>query len=243
MLSVNELIQDAAEDLSLVGDGEAVSPELAASCEGLLNRAIKDLNSDSYISLSVATKDIMAAGNVVFRKLEQDEPQQPNSINQEPPDNIQGVARKVGIRYVRLTASNPEAQDRSLTYSLPTQWSYGVESEVAPSGATRRIGRLKLNGSSPADLRIYMNSALPKFRLGDTIYLSDLYHNLLLYALEDRMVAKYKLYSYADRVSTDLAGAMRSVDNNAAQNRPMTNDNLADMYTRPADDLLAGTGF
>ena len=82
MLSVNELIQDACEDLSLVGDGEAVSGELAASCEGLLNRAITTLNSDSYISLTVKTHDVLANGDVVFRKLEAGEAPAPNAIDQ-----------------------------------------------------------------------------------------------------------------------------------------------------------------
>lgn len=244
MISVNELIQDACEDLSQVGDGEAVSGELAASCERLLNRAIASLNSDSYISLTVKTHDVVGAGDVVYRKLEEGELPQANAIDQEPPDNVQGVGRKVGIRYVRLTPTNPESMDRGLTYSLPTLYCYGVETETAPSGKTRRVGRIRLNGSYPTDLRIYENSALPNYRLGDKIYLSQLYYNLILYTLEERMVAKYKLYSYSEQVEKDLAGAMKAIDSSTAKNRPLTNDELlVDNYTRPAEDLLGGLGF
>lgn len=244
MILVNELIQNAAEDLSLVGDGEAVSGELAASCEGLLNRAIATLNADSYISLTVKSHDLVAGAEVVFRKLEEGETAPANTVDQEPPDNVQGVARKVGIRYVKLVGSNPESMDRVLTYSLPTQWCYGVETETAPSGKTRRIGRVRLNGSCPTEIRVYENSALPRYRLGDHIYLSQLYFNLILYALEERMVAKYKLQSYKQQVVEDLAGAMKAIDANTAQNRPMRNDEMyGDGPTRPADDLLAGLGF
>ena len=244
MISVNELIQHACEDLSQVGDGEAVSGELAASCEGLLNRAIAGLNADSYISLTVKTHDVLSAGDVVFRKLEEGETAPSNTIDQEPPDNVQGVSRKVGIRYVRLTGSNPESMDRALTYALPTLWCYGVETETAPSGNTRRIGRVRLNGSSPVEMRIYENSAMPHYRLGDTIYLSQLYFNLILYSLEKRMVAKYKLYSYKQQVLEDLAEAMKAIDTNTAQNRPLTNDAMVcEGYTRPAEDLLGGLGF
>lgn len=248
-ISVNELIQTACEDLSRVGDGEPVSPELAASCEELLNRAITSLNSDSYISLTVNTKELVAAGSVRFFKLQDGETLQPNSVDMDPPDTIQGVARQVGIRWLKLTPSNPQTMDRVLTYSLPTQWSYGVEFETVPTpddhgNITRRVGVLKLNGTHPVPLRIYMNSSLSKYKLGDFIYLSDLYHDLLLYSLEMRMVAKYKLYSYKEQVKEDLAGAMRSVDNFAAANRPMRNDDqLCDSYTRPADDLIAGFGM
>lgn len=244
MLAVNELIQEACEDLSRVGDGETVSPDLAASCEGLLNRAINSLNADGYVSLTVKTFDTVCAGDLIFRKLEDGEAVVPNMINQEPPDSIQGVARKVGVRYVKLSASNPETMDRTLTYSLPTQWSYGVEFETAPSGAQRRIGRVRLNGSYPVELRVYENSSLPHYKLGEMIYLSPLYHDLILYTLEMRMVKKYKLYSYEDRVQHDLDAAMMAVDTNAAQNRPMRNDDqLCESYTRPATDLLAGMGF
>ena len=244
MLAVNTLIQEACEDLSRVGDGETVSPDLAASCEGLLNRAITSLNSDSYISLTVTVKDAVSAGDLRIRKLEEGEALPPNSLDMEPPDSIQGVGRKVGMRYIMLTPSNPQTMDRILTYSLPTQWSYGVETETAPSGEERRVGILKLNGSYPTDLRVYMNSALPYYRLGDMIYLSNLYHDLILYALEERMVAKYKLYSYKAQVKEDLTAAMDAIDTYTANNRPMrTDDMLVDTYTLPAQDLLAGNGF
>lgn len=243
MIAVNELIQEACEDLSLVGDGEPVSGELAASCEGLLNRAITSLNSDSYISLTVNVHDVVAAGSVYLRKLEVGETPDSGTVDHEPPDSVQGVARKVGVRWMRLTGSNREAMDRCNTYSLPTQWCYGVETEVAPSGTQRRVGVLRLNGMAPVDLRIYENSALPHYRLGENIYLSPLYHDLILYKLEERMVAKYKLYSYKEQVAEDLSGAMKAIDTNTAQNRPLRNDDVLDSYTRPADDLLAGFGF
>lgn len=244
MLAVNTLIQEACEDLSRVGDGEAVPPELAASCEDLLNRAITTLNTDSYISLTVNNFDIEAAGDVLFRKLEEGEAKPANTVDSEPPDAIQGVARQVGMRWIRLVGSNPESMDRTLTHSLPTNYCYVVEFETAPSGATRRVGRVRTNGTYPCTLRVYENSSLPHYRLGDMIYLSPLYHDLILYTLEMRMVKKYKLYSYQERVQQDLTTAMDAIDVNTAVNRPLRNDeDLLAPITKPADDLLAGYGF
>lgn len=244
MLSTNLIIQEACEDLSRVGDGETVSPDLAASCEGLLNRAITTLNSDGFISLTVNTYDTVAAGSVTIKKLEEDEANDGHTIDMEPPDSVQGVARKVGIRYVRLTGSNRQTMDRVLTYGMPTQWSYGVSFETAPSGETRRVGTLNLNGEYPVELRIYENSSLPRYKLGDMIYLSPLYHDLLLYQLELLMVHKYKLYSYEERVQHNLDGAMAAIDTINANNRQMRNDDqLLDSCTKPAEDLLAGVGF
>ena len=244
MLSVNQLVQEACEDLSRVGDGEAVPPELAASCEGLLNRAITALNTDSYISLTVNTYDLEAAGDVTFRKLEEGEVKPAGTIDMEPPDYVQGVARQVGIRWVRLVGSNPESMDRINTNSLPTNYCYGVKTETAPSGATRRIGIVRTNGTYPCTVRIYENSQLPHYRLGDMIYLSPLYHDLILYKLEMLMIDKYKLYSYAERTQLNLTGAMDAIDTNTAANRPLRNDDdLLDPMTRPTDDLLSGYGF
>ena len=242
MLSVNELIQSACEDLSRVGDGEQVPPELAASCEGVLNRAITTLNTDSYISLTVNTTDLEAAGNVYFRKLEEGETAEPGTIDQEPPDMVQGVARKVGMRWIRLVATDPESMDRTLSTSLPTCYSYGVKTETAPSGAIRRVGVVSTNGLYPCTLRVYDNATLPHYKLGDMIYLSPLYHDLILYTLEMRIVRKYKLYSYEDRVQHDLDAAMAAIDTHTAANRPLTNDTYAPI-TKPTDDLLAGYGF
>lgn len=243
MISVNELIQYACEDLSQVGDGEAVSGELAASCEGLLNRAVASLNRDSYISLTVNSHDVVAAGEITFRKLEEGEQPTANTVDREPPDTVQGVARKVGIRYVKLVPSNPETMDRVITYSMPTLYWYGIDTEVAPSGKTRRVGRVRMNGQNPTELRVYVNSALPHYRLGDHIYLSQLYFDLILYTLELRMVRKYKLYSYEQKVKEDLAGAMKAIDSTTASNRPLNNEMYADGPTKAADDLLGGVGF
>jgi hypothetical protein len=97
-MTVNELIQTAAEDLSQVGDGETLDGETAASYEGLLNRAITMLNQDGYMSVTVKEYDVNAAGSVIFRKLEENETLPAHCIDVNPPDSVQGVARKVGIR-------------------------------------------------------------------------------------------------------------------------------------------------
>lgn len=240
MLSVNKLIEEAYDDL---GFGTEIDGEQQAVGVRLLNNAIAGLNSDNYISLTVKTIDVVGAGDIVFKKLEEGEEHGSNVIDAEPPDSVQGVSRKVGIRYARLVPSNVESMDRSFTYSLPTQWCYGVEFEKAPSGNQRRVGRIRLNGTYPCELRVYENMTLPDYQLGEFIYLSPLYRSLILYALEQKMVNRFKLYSYGDKVDLELTKAMKAIDTNTAQNRPMLNDELMGLYTTPANDLLEGAGF
>ena len=242
-MNVNELIQSACEDLNLVGDGEAVSGDLAASAEGCLNRAISILNQDSYIAPTLKEYETSGAGVVYFRKLEAGE-SKPSTIDIEPPDSIYDVARKVGIRWMRLRSATPQDLAATNTFSLPQFWSYGVESEEAPSGNRRMVGALRMNGSAPVVLKVFVSEKVPTYRLGDTIYLSDLYYSLILYALEQRLVARYKLYSYKDQVEQDLLAAKDAIDDNALRNRPLTNiDNIGGGYMEDFYNGLAGVGF
>lgn len=242
--SVNDIIQEACEDLLLVDDGDPVSGDLASKAEGCLNRAITTLNSDGYLSMTVGTVDRMASGSIVFKKLEAGEETSPNIVDSEPPETISGVSRKIGVRWMRLRPSNRQMMDRTCTYSYPTLWSYGTSTETAPSGETRIVGTLRLNGTYPAELRVYLNSALPHYKLGDTIYLSPLYYNLVLYSLEDRLVAKYKLKSYKERVNLDLIGAKKAIDTRTLNNRPLeTGVDEGGSYLDGYYDLLGGNGF
>lgn len=240
---INDLIQEACEDVSLTGIGTAVSGRYAAAAEGCVNRAIAQLNGDGYMSLTYNCYDLVAAGKVFFRQLEPGE-QKPNTVNVAPPDSIENVARKVGIRYMRLRPTSRDQLDSTQTFSYPTAWTYGEETEEAPSGATRRVGILYTNGTAPADLRIYVHSQLPKYRLGDTIYLSALYRNLILYATEMKLVELFKLKSYEDQVQKNLNGAMKMINTKHANNTPDNPER--DWAGSPYDavaDLIGGIGF
>lgn len=243
-MTVNELIQRACEDVNLVEDGEAVTGELNSVSEGLLNLAITDINQDGFLSCTVKEYDRVSAGSIVFRKLEEGEEQQPNCVDSEPPDSVKGVSRKVGIRWLRLTPASPEDLAASNTFSLPQLYCYTVDTETAPSGKQRVVGVLKLNGSNPVELKVFVNSRLPKYKLGDTIYLSDLYYNLILYALEVRLCKRYKYYSYLEQAKDDLTAAKDSIDRNTLVNRPLTNiDNGSRGYMDDYYNGLGGVGL
>lgn len=240
---VNPLLQECHEDLTLVSLGDPISGALAAAGETCLNRAIRDLNRDGYVSLTKQVYDIVAAGSITFRKLEEGEIVPPNTINMEPPDGIEAVGRKIGIRYVRLRPSSRTLLDRTMTGSFPTQWCYEEDIETTPSGATRRIGIVRTNGNGPADLRIYVNGQLPTYHLGDTIHLSSLYYSLIECATEMKLVDFHKLKSYEERVQRDLDGAMAAIDrrhlNNAENMGP---EGLCEL-TDPYEDVIYGRGF
>lgn len=239
-MTVNELIQTACEDMSL--DSDAVGGDLAASCVGLLNRAIAMLNGDSYVVSNMREYEASSTGRIEIRKKEPGE--DIGGIDAEAPQNIQGVSRKVGIRWLPLRPSNPQDMNALRTFSLPQFYSYQVDTEIAPSGKTRNVGVISFNGSAPIFAKIFAIEPLPEYKLGDRIYLSDLYHDLILYALEVRIAKKYKLTSYLAQAEQDLADAKDAFDRNTVANRPLTNTALSSRgYMDDYYDGLGGVGL
>lgn len=218
-IAVNEIIQEALELTSMVGDGEAAEGTLAASALGLLNRSVAELNNDSYFSATLETIDKNAGGLVCFRKLEQGEAPSPETIDLEPPESLEGVSRQIGNRFVPLVCSELQAMDRWINMALPAAYTYMVDDEVAPSGDHRLVGRLIVNGKGRCNLRIYMNRRLPKYGLYDQIMVSPLYHDAILYTLADKICSKYKLADYAKEMGRLMNVALAKIDRNRLRNQ------------------------
>lgn len=221
MLAVNTMIQEALELTSMVGDGEAADGTLAASALGLLNRVIARLNNDNYFSSTQDFVDKQTGGHVYFRKLEDGEEAPAGTVDMEPPESVDGVSRKLGIRWLQLLPSNPRDQMAMNSYSLPTTYSYGFEFETAPSGKDRMVGHLLLNGSANCQVRVFMNHRLPKYSITDNMAISPLYHDAILYSLAVAICEKYKLYDYKGEMERQQAIALSTIDRNTLNNRAL----------------------
>jgi hypothetical protein len=249
MLNVNALCQEAAELCSMVGDGEAMDGTLAASFLNLLNRTIAKLNNDNYFSSCLETVDINAAGEVQFKVLEEGEvvPDGEYVINMDPPEAIVGVSRKVGIRWLQLYGSNPQDMAAVNSMTLPSHYCYQVFTETTPHDHTphnRLVGKLTLNGSGRADLKIFMNCRIPELKLTDAIPVSPLYHDAILYSLAEMACIKYKLTDYQPEINREKNAALAMIDRNTLNNRTMENGTrLSTSWDRAYYDGLAGDGL
>lgn len=243
MLAVNSLIQEALELTSMVGDGEAAEGTLAASALALLNRTVARLNNDNYFSSTIEYRDVHAAGEIVFRKLEEGEPLEAGVVDIEPPESIDGVSRKLGIRWIELLGSNPRDQMARKSYSLADTYSYGLADEEAPSGERRMIGRLLLNGTAPSMFRVFLNRRLPVYELTDIMAISPLYHDALLYSLAVAICEKYKLYDYKPEMERQKAAALAVIDRNTLNNRFMNEGYSAGSYMDAYYDGMGGNGL
>lgn len=225
MLAVNSMIQEALELTSMVGDGEAADGTLAASALGLLNRVIARLNNDNYFSSTQDYRDVGAGGKVYFKKLEDGETFESADgsacIDMEPPEAIEGVSRKLGIRWLQLLPSNPRDQMAMTSWSLPTTYSYGFKFEKAPSGNDRMVGEVLLNGNAHSLVRIFMNHRLPKYSITDNMAISPLYHDAILYSLAVAICEKYKLKDYQPEMERQKSIALSVIDRNTLNNRAL----------------------
>lgn len=246
MISVNALIQEAAEFTSMTGDGEAVEGNVAASYLNLLNRALAKLNDDSYFSTTQDMVDSPCASHLIFKKLQEGEsiPDGMYVVDMEPPEAIVGVSRKVGIRYLELDPSTPQAMSATNSMTLPCFYTYGVSSEIGPDGEDRLVGDLWLNGTAVCDIRVFLNRRLPQFKLTDSIPLSPIYHDAILYTLAYMACKKYKLADYKEDAREEMNSALAIIDRNTLNNRALENSTaFADSYDRPFYDGMAGNGL
>lgn len=249
MLSVNALIQEAAELCAMTGLGETVDGTLAASCLNPLNRTIAKLNNDNYFSSCLDTVEANAAGEIQFKVLEEGEivPEGKVVINMEPPEAIVGVSRKVGIRWLELYGSNPQDMAAVTSMTLPTHYCYQVFAETTPHDHTphnRLVGKLSLNGMGFSAIKVFMNRRIPTLKLTDSIPVSPLYHDAILYSLAEMMCIQFKLTDYQPEISREKNAALAMIDRNTLNNRMMENGTrLMSSYDKSFYDGLAGEGL
>lgn len=244
MIAVNTLIQEAFELVSMTGDGEAVEGTYAAKGLKCLNRVISELNNDNYFSASQAFSEVTASGEITFKKLEAGEAPQPGTIDMEPPESVAGVSRKVGIRWLILLPSNPVQMMSVQSYSLAAMYSYALTSEVAPSGETRMVGKVILNGTASSTFRVFYNAYLPVYKMTDSIAVSPLYHDAILFSLAAELCVEYKLDDYKPDMLRRKSAALSIIDRNTLNNRAMNSGTIAGgSYMDPYYNGLGGNGF
>ena len=241
MIACNELVQQAYEGIGMAGIGESADEDMPKVGERELNALISTLNSQGYLSLAQKEMDVGPTTRVYFKKLEEGEAQSPDTIDMEPPEKVEAVCRKIGVRWLPLAPMDPVQMSMKNPASLPTAFTYYRELEEGPT-QPREVGVVKLNGRPLHELRLFVNAKLPKYTLADRIYLSDLYNELLLSGLKYRLACFYELSEQkkAD-CNTDFTTAKRLIKRNTITQRMIVNTPLAGGYDDAYYDAMAGS--
>lgn len=244
MLAVNSLIHDAYESIGITGIGETTEGDYEKVGVKELNRAISQLNSDGYITLSQDWKDFPRGNCAEFKVFAPGETDE-HAVNMRPPVSIVGVSRRLGNRFLPLRPGDKQAMATRPPCTLAGAWSYDIRIETGPDGVPRNVGKLMLDGDSHGEIRVWFNGQLPHYALEDTIYLPDIYNELIMSALCYRLACFHEL---SDQKKADCL-----VDFNVAKSLIETPNAQLRMATAGVEggsswrdsyaDGLAGTGM
>ena len=225
-IATNELIQQAYESLGMTGLGESTDGNMAVVGLQQLNRAIAKLNSEGYLSMMQKFIDVPASREIHFRKLFDGEISQPHSVDMEPPEKVEAVARRIGDHFIPLASCDSVQMSMKTPLSLPRSWNYGRDFEEVPApfatlgNERREVGVLRMDGISKTPLRVWLNAKIPAYTLDDTIYLSDIYNELVSSALRYRLAQFYELSeSKKSDCYADLTAAKNLIKRNNATQR------------------------
>jgi len=255
MIAVNQLIQDAYESIGMTGLGEAVGTYDSTDDYGdgnmsvvackELNRLITQLNNQGYIAMAQKFVDVPCAKVIHFRKLQAGEIRDDVTVDMEPPEKIEAVARKVGDRYIVLTNNNAVQMAGKNPFTIAMTWTYDTEIETVPSELEQRVvGILTLDGDPRNSVRVWYNSKLPQYKLDDTIFLSDLYNELLMSGLCLRLAKYFELSEEkkAD-LNRDFTSAKTLIKRNNITQRMLQNSKLMGDYRDAYFNGLNGVGM
>lgn len=240
MIAVNQLIQRAYEAINMAGLGESVGDysddNLPVVGVNELNRLITQLNNEGYLAMTQKWVDGPNASTIYFRKLQEGEVAE-NTIDMEPPEKIESVARRVGDRYVVLNNNNLVQMSWKNPYSTAMTWTYGTELETTPDDHVpnnRVVGILRLDGAPRNSVRIWYNSKIPTYKLDETIYLSDLYNEVLMAGLCVRLANFFELSEEKKKeLNADFLAAKTMIKRNNATQRMLQNTRLGTDWRDP----------
>lgn len=246
MLQVNKMIHDVHVALGLTGIGDSTPGELAVVAINELNQLISTLNSQGYLSLSQDYRDLGPGTDYYIKQLVEGETQDSNVINMPPLEAVEAVSRKVGLRWLPLHSLDDVQMGMMTRRSIATSWNYKRFFEPIPDdpdGHQREVGHIKLDGYAPYGVRVFYTSKLPTYTLDDTIYLSDLYNELLISGLKYRLADFHDLDEKMAKAETEFTAAKTLIKRNNITQRMTQSGPMGGSWEDPYFDGLAGNGW
>lgn len=242
MYAVNTLVNDAYEAIGMTNIGDDTDGTMSKIGERELNRAITTLNGQGFLAMSQKWADAGTDRVIRIHRLAEGE-DPAGTIDMEPPDKVEAVGRKIGNRFIQLRPSNHIQMAGKNPMTMATMYTYDTEIEEGPEGP-RTVGIITLDGNPHGQVRFWYNAKIPKYTLADTIYLSDLYNELLLSALCVNLAEFYELSPEKKaKCQTDLTTAKNLIKNPTAQQRMGQSGPVGTSWADNYVNGLNGFGF
>lgn len=247
MISVNEVINNALQKCSLIGDSESADGTIAKIALKDLHDVITDLNENDYLQENQIVKEVKNVTNKIVIVSEEDaeEDSEEEEISESLvkvkvlPSKLISVSRKVGNHYIPLIKTNKEllyATNRlGLGRCYTTDTVYNEEKD-------RMEVVIEIDSNLSSTYVVILNAGIPEYEITDYITLSNRYKTLIEDGLCYKLAIRYKLSEYISVFNTEYESSKYLVMRNNNANRPMVyerQDGMLDNYY----NTIAGEGW
>lgn len=257
-ISVQQLVQTAFQNCSLIGDGESVDGTAYGTTAhdgalGLLNNLLSELNSQGFIAGTTNTVDLTISNKVLFI-VDSSDPVEPvmfhrltsglPEVNAKVPERLDGVSRRIGDRWVQLHSCDPQQMATRNLMQLPTSWSYQPQAYAGINNSVREGGLLSVDSRKPTQIRVFFKRPIQELTETDSvIHVSDLYFDLLMNGLCVKLCVKYKLTDYLPMFEQQFKQAKNLIKRSNATQRMIQRGDLGGGYNDSFYNGLGGVGW
>ena len=249
-ISVQQLVQTAFQNCSLIGDGESVDGTAYGTTAhdgalGLLNNLLSELNSQGYIISGFSEHEFTYSKPTILR--DKDSMFFPDEIvlGVTPP-KLEGVSRKIGERWLPLHSCNRQQMAQRNTMQLPTSWTYEITKTSRIYNSQQvfiEYGLLILDTNKPTQVKIWYMQPIKAELTDSTLFLSDIYFDLLLNGLCVKLCVKYKLTDYLPIFEQQFKQAKNLIKRSNATQRMLQRGDLGGGYNDSFYNGLGGVGW
>lgn len=156
------------------------------------------------------------------------------------PNSLKSVARKVGNHYYKLIPVDVQAIYASNRKGLPNLFTYGVKANTEDR---YMYGEILLDGSQPCEFMTVYNKVYPKYNMDSEIWFTDATINLLEEGLKYKLALRYKLPD-VEIFKKEYEDYKHLVEENIGQNNPMTYASIGQSnYLAGYYNTIYGNGF
>lgn len=256
-ISVQQLVQTAFQNCSLIGDGESVDGTAYGTTAhdgalGLLNNLLSELNNQGFIASSFDTAEFTISRTILLRvdefyPLRGDDVRLESGIFGIPakvPDRLEGVSRKIGDRWLPLHSCNPQQMATRNLMQLPTSWCYELRAYQSREPKIQTGGFLTVDSNKPTQVKIWFRRPFQDLStFDDSIHVSEMYFDLLLNGLCVKLCVKYKLTDYLPIFEQQFKQAKNLIKRSNATQRMIQRGDLGGGYDDSFYNGLGGVGW
>ena len=256
-ISVQQLVQTAFQNCSLIGDGESVDGTAYGTAKegalGLVNNLLSELNAQGFIAGTTDSVDLTISNKVLFI-VDANDPVDPvmfhrltsglPDVKAKVPERLDGVSRRIGDRWLPLHSCDPQQMATRNLMQLPTSWSYQPQAYADGNNAVHEGGLLSVDSRKPTQIRVFFKRPIQELTETDSvIHVSDLYFDLLLNGLCVKLCVKYKLMEYLDIFEPQFKQSKNLIKRSNSTQRMLQKGDLQGGYNDDYFNGLGGVGW